>query len=103
MTKQECIARLLHEPVVIEPLPTAGYHRPHSLHADHEPKRMASGSRSRLPGERRSIGIAERPTPCVGGRRLRLTDREVEGIVSRLRGLFLQQLATAVSEEIART
>lgn len=86
MTKQELLARLLHEPILIEPLATAGYHRI-ALHADRDPKNgvwiaLASSSSTQVVRDR---GAAY---ACLGGRHRRLTDQEVEGIVSRLRGFF---------------
>lgn len=86
MTKQELLARLLHEPIVIEPVATAGYHRI-ALHADRDPKNgvwipLASFTSTPVVWDR---GAAY---ACVGRRRLRLTGRDVEGVVSRLRGFF---------------
>jgi hypothetical protein len=85
MTKRELLARLVHEPIVIEPL-GAGYHRI-ALHADRDPR---NGVRIALVSSTGTAVVRDRGAAyaCVGGRRLRLTDREVDSVVSRLRRFF---------------
>ena len=86
MTKQELLARLVHEPIVIEPFRIAEYHRI-GLHGDRDPKNgvwiaLVSSANTTIV-QRRGAAYA-----CVDGRRPRLTDREVESVISRLREFF---------------
>lgn len=99
MTKRELLARLVHDPIVIEPLGMAGYHRV-ALHADRDPKNgvwIALASSTSTPVVRdRGLRLRGQATPTTDGSgsgRRRL---------SPARDLRLQQLATA-SKEIART
>jgi hypothetical protein len=85
MTKRELLARLVHEPIVIEPL-GAGYHRI-ALHADRDPRNgvwiaLVSSTGTAVVEDRRASYVS------VDGRRMRMTGRELESVIARLRLFF---------------
>ncbi|HET8796891.1 MAG TPA: hypothetical protein VFO89_04355 [Thermoanaerobaculia bacterium] len=86
MTKRELLSRLVYEPIAIEPVGMGGYHRI-SLHAERDTK---DGVWIEFASSTRAPVVQDRATAyaCVNGQLLRLTGREVESVISRVRGIF---------------
>jgi hypothetical protein len=88
MTKRELIARLVHEPILIERVSNLSYYRI-APHGDPDPTRgvwiaLAPVAGAPLAEDHRQVYAR------LNGRTIRLTSRETEEVVARLRRLFVR-------------
>lgn len=88
MTKRELVARLSHDPIVIERVSNLSYYRI-APHGDPDPTSgvwiaLAPVAGAPLAEDHRQVYAR------MNGRRVRLTYRETEEVVARLRRLFVR-------------